>query len=59
MNLEGIHVLLVEDNPGDARLFQELVRDTGAGHMRLEHVTRLSTALDRLSNRWVPVGRSS
>jgi two-component system, cell cycle sensor histidine kinase and response regulator CckA len=50
MNLEGIHVLLVEDNPGDARLFQELVRDTGAGHLRLEHVTRLSTALDRLSN---------
>ena len=31
MNLEGIHVLLVEDNPGDARLFLELVRDTGAG----------------------------
>ena len=29
MNLEGIHVLLVEDNPGDARLFLELVRDNG------------------------------
>ena len=50
MNLEGIHVLLVEDNPGDARLFQELVRDTGAGRLKLEHVNRLSTALDRLSN---------
>jgi hypothetical protein len=50
VNLEGIHVLLVEDNPGDARLFQELVRDTGAGRLKLEHVNRLSTALDRLSN---------
>ena len=50
MNLEGIRVLLVEDNPGDARLFQELVRDTGADRVKLEHVTRLSAALDRLSN---------
>ena len=50
MNLEGIHVLLVEDNPGDARLFLELVRDTGAGRVRLEHVTRLSLALDRLDS---------
>ncbi len=50
MNLEGIHVLLVEDNPGDARLFLELVRETGAGRLKLEHVTRLSQALDRLSN---------
>src|SRR5208282_1806161 len=50
MNLEGIHVLLVEDNSGDARLFQELVRDTGAGRLKLEHVSRLSTAFDRLSN---------
>jgi two-component system cell cycle sensor histidine kinase/response regulator CckA len=50
MNLEGIHVLLVEDNPGDARLFLELVRDTGAGRVKLEHVTRLSLALDRLDS---------
>ncbi len=49
MNLEGIRVLLVEDNPGDARLFVELVRETDAGRLRLEHVERLSTALDRLS----------
>jgi two-component system, cell cycle sensor histidine kinase and response regulator CckA len=49
MNLEGISVLLVEDNPGDARLFTELVRDTGAGQWKLVHVDRLSAALDRLS----------
>ena len=48
MNLEGIRVLLVEDNPGDARLFLELVRENGAGQMRLEHVDRLSMALERL-----------
>src|SRR5882672_2796741 len=50
MNLEGIRVLLVEDNPGDVRLFLELLRETGAGHVKLEHVDRLSTALERLSN---------
>jgi len=48
MNLDGIRVLLVEDNPGDARLFTELVRDTGAGQWKLVHVGRLSAALDRL-----------
>ncbi|HEY6392919.1 MAG TPA: response regulator [Bryobacteraceae bacterium] len=50
MNLEGIRVLLVEDNPGDVRLFLELLRETGAGHVKLEHVDRLSAALERLSN---------
>jgi two-component system, cell cycle sensor histidine kinase and response regulator CckA len=48
MNLDGIRVLLVEDNPGDARLFQELVRDAGAGLWKLVQVSRLSAALDRL-----------
>ncbi len=50
MNLEGIRVLLVEDNPGDVRLFLELLRETGAGHVKVDHVDRLSTALERLSN---------
>ena len=50
MNLEGIRALLVEDNPGDARLFLELVRETGAGYLKLEHVGRLDAALDRLSS---------
>ncbi len=49
MTLEGIHALLVEDNPGDARLFLELVRDTGANYLKLEHVDRLDRALARLS----------
>src|SRR6202790_1359625 len=50
MNLEGIRALLVEDNPGDARLFLELVRETGAGYLKLEHVGRLDAALERLSS---------
>ncbi|HXA68789.1 MAG TPA: response regulator [Bryobacteraceae bacterium] len=50
MNLEGIRALLVEDNPGDARLFFELVRETGAGYLKLEHVDRLDKALERLSS---------
>jgi hypothetical protein len=49
MNLDGIRVLLVEDNPGDARLFTELLRDTGAGQWKLVHVDRLSAALIQLS----------
>ena len=48
MNLDGIRVLLVEDNPGDSRLFTELVRETGAGHWQLVQVDRLSAALERL-----------
>jgi PAS domain S-box-containing protein len=48
MNLDGIRVLLVEDNPGDARLFTELVRDAGAVQWKLVHLDRLSSALNRL-----------
>src|SRR5580700_8201974 len=49
MNLEGILVLLVEDNPGDARLLAELLRETDAGQLKLEQVGRLDDALERLS----------
>ena len=44
-----IRVLLVEDNPGDARLIQELLAEAGAP-FELEAAARLSTALERLSN---------
>jgi two-component system cell cycle sensor histidine kinase/response regulator CckA len=49
MNLDGIRVLLVEDNPGDARLFTELLRDAGASRLSMVHVDRLAVALDRLN----------
>ncbi|HEX5228886.1 MAG TPA: response regulator [Bryobacteraceae bacterium] len=48
MNLDGIRVLLVEDNPGDARLIHEYARDAGVGNWQLVHVDRLAAALDRL-----------
>jgi len=48
MNLDGIRVLLVEDNPGDARLFTELLRDAGADRLKMVHVDRLAAAIERL-----------
>lgn len=49
MNLQGYNVLLVEDNPGDARLLREAVRETGNVALRLQHVDRLKKALDLLT----------
>jgi two-component system cell cycle sensor histidine kinase/response regulator CckA len=49
MNLDGIRVLLVEDNLIDARLFTELLRIAGASHLRVVHADRLAAAIDRLS----------
>ena len=43
----GIHLLLVEDNPGDARLVRELLR--GANGISIDAVDRLSAAKARLS----------
>src|SRR5688500_18955858 len=48
MMLETITVLLVEDNPGDARLMREAVREAEGSHIQLVHVDTLSKALSRL-----------
>ncbi len=37
-------LLLVEDNPGDARLLREMLNDQGLQHTELTHVERLSEA---------------
>ena len=47
-NRQGIHVLLVEDNPGDVRLLQELLRDgPSAAAFTLEHCADLEAGLER------------
>lgn len=50
-----IRVLLVEDNPGDARLILEMLSDAQAGLFDLEQVDRLEPALARLSQAAVDV----
>ena len=47
--LETIKVLLVEDNPSDARLIELMLEKAGGGLVELEHVERLSQAVSRLT----------
>jgi len=49
MTEHAIHILLVEDNPGDARLLQETLRDADGFAFDLIHVERLDEALARLA----------
>ena len=44
-----IRILLVEDNPGDARLIQALLDDANIGVYELTMVERLRDAIDRLA----------
>jgi two-component system, cell cycle response regulator len=46
--LEALDVLLVEDNPGDARLVRELLAEDAASAYRVSHVTTVQGAIDRL-----------
>ena len=48
MEGENITVLLVEDNPGDARLVKEFVVTSSKGKIDLEHVEELGQALPLL-----------
>ena len=43
-----VEVLLVEDNPGDARLVKESLAEAGARRFNLTHVERLEDAMRRL-----------
>ncbi|MGB9624403.1 MAG: response regulator, partial [Phycisphaerae bacterium] len=45
-----IHVLLVEDSVGDARLLREALAETGAGRFQVVHVLSLQEALGALQS---------
>jgi two-component system sensor histidine kinase/response regulator len=49
MSDHRLTVLLVEDNPGDARLIRESLTDSSANPFELETADRLATALLRMS----------
>jgi signal transduction histidine kinase len=46
-----IRALVIEDNPGDARLIREMLRDAGGAHgiVELAHVDRLAPGLEHLT----------
>jgi signal transduction histidine kinase len=46
---EVVSVLLVEDNPGDARLIREALTEPGSHRHHVDWVERLQPALDRLA----------
>ncbi len=48
MSDKPTNVLLVEDNPGDARLLREALAESNASHFHVMHVQRLEEALNRL-----------
>ncbi len=50
MSDSAIRILLIEDNPGDARLIRAYLGEQSDVSVRLEHVDTLSTGLERLEN---------
>ena len=49
------HILLVEDNPGDARILRELLAEGRGDRFTLAHVDRLDTGIRCLSQSTVDV----
>ncbi len=49
MSNKVLKVLLIEDNPGDVRLIQELLKGTKIQQFHVEHVDHLSSGLERLA----------
>ena len=49
MSSAPLRILLVEDNPGDARLLREMFHSERPGSYRITHLTRLTDALRNLT----------
>jgi PAS domain S-box-containing protein len=49
MNVKLTRVLLIEDNPGDARLIQEMLKEVGSGQYNFDYADRLSTGLEYMA----------
>lgn len=49
MDAEILKILLVEDNPGDARLVVEALKDSGEKHYEMSHVERFQDAVNKLN----------
>lgn len=49
MDKKKIRVLLIEDNPGDVRLIQEILKEAGADQFELKHADHLSLGLECLA----------
>lgn len=50
MDTKVTNVLLIEDNPGDARLIQEMLAEAQYASFNLQCVNQLSTGLERLAD---------
>jgi diguanylate cyclase len=55
MNSNDIGIMLVEDNPGDARLISELLKDVRGGGYKLAHVDRLAEVTERFDHEMIDV----
>ncbi len=50
MSKSALHILIVEDNPADVRLIQEMLNESRGNALRFEHAAALSDALALLDN---------
>ncbi|MGE5353026.1 MAG: ATP-binding protein [Acidobacteriota bacterium] len=50
MTTESIRLLVIEDNPGDAALIEDMIGDISEIKIEMVHVTRLSAGLEALEN---------
>ena len=55
MNANSITVLLIEDNPADARLIKEMLKESASAGFRLEWFDRLSKGIEYLKDHSVDV----